>query len=277
VLSAATLEQRIANLPPLPAAATDALRQLRQTEVNFERLECALCADPALAARVLTVANSPFYGLSGQVASVGQACMVLGAHTTRNIVLAVGVMCALPGGRGHHLDLKRLWQHAAGCAAAAQALAAAAGLERDTAFTAGLLHDVGKLVLDIHFADDYAAVVARCRRHGGLLVDAERAVLGLDHADVGAACARRWKLPASIVNVIGRHHDPRGFDEPLLCAVHVADVVCRALELGDGGDDTLPALEEAALRALNLRVDDVAALFPEIETSYVASGALVTQ
>jgi putative nucleotidyltransferase with HDIG domain len=250
-----TLDKELEKVPPLPATVSDVLTALQQDDVDLGTVERNINRDPALTARVLRVANSSFYGFSGQVDNIKDACVILGVYTTRNIVLAAGIIKHLTAGAFGGLDLSGLWQHAIGTGAAAKVLAKPAGVNPETAFTAGLLHDLGKFILAIYFSDSYDAVIRHRDREDSLLRDAETDVLGFDHALVGAKVARVWSLPDSIVNAIEYHHlTATGEARRLANLVQVADIVCRGLELGDAGDTLIPLLDACVLQHLNLTI-----------------------
>lgn len=268
------LEQEVRKLPPLPATVLEVMEALNRTDVDFTILENKIGQDPSLVTRVLSVANSPFYGFSGEISNLKEACLVLGTHTTRNIVLTAGVVRNLTAERANHLDLVGLWRHATATGVAARVLAGHVGADGDTAFTAGLLHDIGKMVLDIFFPKDYAQVLAHRDSKDCLLREAEREVMGFDHSLVGACVAARWSLPGAICAALGAHHRPAGKGGTRLGAlVHVADIVARGLELGDGGDPLIPPLDPAALTKLGLDLESIAGSLGEIEALSQGAGS----
>jgi len=258
------LEQELQSLPPLPEAVQEVMALFSRDEVTFAMLEEKICKDPALTVRVLAVANSPFYGFGGRITSLKQACMILGLPTTRNIVTSLGVMDKLKGGGGSGLDIAALWHHSAATGAVAKVLSKSAGIVEGEAFAAGLLHDIGKLVLDIHYGDTYREVVNASRERECSLRDAEQEMLGFDHAVVGARVAAHWKLPDTIVQAIEFHHNPKGSPEPGLAAVVcVADSVARRLQIGNCGDSHVPEIGLDIMEQLHIDSDELERLFPE--------------
>ncbi|OOZ42230.1 hypothetical protein BOW53_01225 [Solemya pervernicosa gill symbiont] len=174
------VEREILEFPPLPEAVREVTALFGHDHVSFAALEKKICQDPALTARVLAVANSAFYGFGGKISSLKQACMILGLHTTRNIVTSLGVISNLKSGRGSGLDISGLWHHSAGVAGAAKVLSKYAGVEEGEAFTSGLLHDVGKMVFDIYYSREYREVLSCCSETNILLREAELKVLSFD-------------------------------------------------------------------------------------------------
>jgi putative nucleotidyltransferase with HDIG domain len=263
MLSLDDLETKVRALPALSPVACDALACIDHGDTN-DALTRILVQDPGLTSRLLKLANSSFYGLSGRVGSVREALMVLGLATVRNMVLACAVMENLPGERCDVLDGPGLWQHALGTGAAARLLARRAGLEPELAFTAGLLHDMGKLVLALHFPEAYRAVLRHQQAEGCHIREAEQFVLGFDHAEAGARVARRWRLPAALVDAIAWHHRPEDGAPRLAGLIHIADGLSRELVIGDPGDALKPGPCDATLKRLGLGPADIQAVMPQI-------------
>jgi len=256
-MTPADLERELADLPPLPAVLLQALEVFDDPEFEFERLDLVIRKDQSLVSQVLRVANSPFYGLTGKVSSLRDAFVILGSNTLRNLVLGVGIIRVLGNAAGGPLDQQGLWAHAYGVAMLARRLAMdVPGVDEEAAFVAGLLHDVGKAFMNLRFAEELRRVVAYCESHDCRFIEAEAALLELDHAHVGGHLARRWHLSPEIVSAIGLHHSiDRAGGAPLADIVHVADALCRALAFGNPGDDGVTTIEPAALERLGLDAD----------------------
>lgn len=265
-LAVERLDAEIRQLPSLSLTVTEALALIDRGGTQPAQLEQVIGRDQALAARILRVANSPFYGFAGHIGSLRQACVMLGLYAVRNIVVTAGVIARFPPIPAARFDRLGLWRHAIGTAVAARVLAQHRGFDADLAFTAGLLHDIGKLALDAVFPESFGQVLAHRDKHDCLLRDAEAAVLGFDHTEVGARVARHWKLPAGIAEAIEKHHMPDvGPASLLVDLVHVADVLARGLDIGSGGDDLIPKLSTGALGRLTLTFEDLDRYLPEIE------------
>lgn len=260
------VDAEIRQLPSLSLTVTEALALIDRGDTQAGQLEQVIGRDQALAARILRVANSPFYGFAGHIGSLRQACVILGMYAVRNIVVTAGVIARFPPTAAGRFDRLGLWRHAIGTGVAARVLAQHRGLDPDLAFTAGLLHDIGKLALDAVFPEAFGQVLAHRDKHDCLLRDAEAAVLGFDHTDVGARVARHWKLPTTITEAIAKHHSPDvGPASVIVDVVHLADVLARGLDIGDGGDNLIPRLSTGALGRLTLNFDDLDSYLPEIE------------
>jgi putative nucleotidyltransferase with HDIG domain len=211
-------------LPTLPRVASRLLESLANPDAaTSEEIGEVIALDPSLTARTLRLANSDFYGFPRKVGTVDLAVVVLGADTIRDLVLGASVFQTLdPTWR----SLTGLWSHSLACGVAARAMAdrcryrLAAG-----AFAAGMLHDIGKVALRQAYPDRYEAVMALVRAEGISMMEAERGVLGSDHAEVGGWLAERWGLPGDLVEAIACHHRPElaRLNPELTSLVHIAD------------------------------------------------------
>ncbi len=267
----------IQQVPSLSAVVMEVLASFDKQNVEIADLAQKLGQDQGLTARVLRVANSPFYGMSSKVGSVQEAVVALGFHNVRSLVAAAGIINQLPASEGKGFDRTGFWQHSIGTAACAQVLAKALGKDPALAFTAGLLHDIGKLALDAYFHEDYQLALAHRAAEDSTLMEAERAALGVDHALVGHELARRWKFPAATQLAIRDHHQPEREPGTLTDLVHVANVLCHALDIGNAGYDRVPPLSSSAWSRLGLDWDAMPALWAETEQQYAGLSLLLSE
>ena len=235
--------KKIHALPSLPAVVLELLASLDQEEVNLDLLARKISLDQALTAKTLRLANSSFYGMQRQVTTISEAIAILGLQSVRNLATTAALVGSLGGDVADTFDFMAFWRHAIGTALCARSLAVQLGLNYEQAYIAGLLHDIGRLVLATQFTKPYAAAMAWRDAHqrsqdqqddvASSMSDirAEQAVLGLDHAAVGEALARHWKFPDPIRQAIAHHH---ASDAPAMSAmarvIHVADTLAHALE-----------------------------------------------
>ncbi len=267
----------IQQVPSLSAVVLEVLASFDRENIENAGLVQKLGQDQGLTARVLRVANSPFYGMSSKVGSVQEAVVVLGFHNVRSLVAAAGIIGQFP--ETGHLDFDRIgfWQHSIGTAACALVLAKSLGQNQPLAFTAGLLHDIGKLALDAYFQQDFQLALAHRAAEDSTLLEAERTVLGVDHALVGYELAKRWKFPVAIQLAIRDHHQPESESGTLTDLVHVADVLCHALDIGNAGYDLVPHLSSSAWSRLDLVWETMPALWAEIEQQYAGLSLLISE
>lgn len=277
MITAETIEQEVKNIPPLKQTVVEVMLELNQAEVDFDILEKKISRDPALAVRILAVANSPFYGFAGKIDNIKESCLVLGIHTAKNIVLAAGVINKFSAESANNLDITGLWHHSLATAAIAKVMATKSGVDPDSSFAAGLLHEIGKMVLDVYYPDDYKKVVDYAKEHDCLLHEAELSVLGFSHYDIGGRIIRHWKLPEEIAQAIENNcTDDIEKHTPMSDLIHVSNIVARGLNIGESGDSLIPALSEYALQNLGLDIPMIADSFYECEQATKSAGVFLS-
>ena len=254
---------RLERLPSLPAVVTRLIEMIDDPMASAMDVAYTLREDPPLTARVLRMANSPVYGGRFRVMSVPQAVMRLGMLEIRNIVMSLGVIRSMFGA-GRRLDYRAFWHHSLTVALASETLAQL--LPRDTeasddgTFAAGLLHDIGRFVLDQFYPKEYDAATAHMDKEHSSLVSAERLTLGVDHAEMGGLLAERWGLPEPITAGVWFHHRPDDAPPSLRRTaqlVRVAEQTCVAHGLGDPLEGEPVAEPEADWEALGLNPGQV--------------------
>jgi putative nucleotidyltransferase with HDIG domain len=218
---------RIEGLPVLPEFVTRMLSLVDEPDVSTREIADMVSGDQAMAAGVLRLVNAPFYGLGRRISSIPHAVLLLGLRAVRNLALsAVLVKSFGEPSRDGRLDRRRLWRHTVACAAGAALLSERLGAgDAEEAFLAGLVHDMGVVILDQYFHDGFRLVVDLVTGMGMPLVDAEHEIFGRDHAFVGRQLARRWNFSSPVSEAIGCHHEPgRARLDPTLAAiVHLSD------------------------------------------------------
>lgn len=230
----------VARVRELPALSTSVLRVhalVRDPRSSAADLEQAIRPDPALTANVLRIANSAYFGLRCRAGSVRQAVALLGTRRLSEIAAAAALAPILPQRlAGYEMAAAEFWRHSVAVAVFAERIAAALSFQAtDGLFTAALLHDVGKLAI-ASCVDGAAPEILARARHGVALVDAERAALGVDHAEVGAAVAEAWHLSPAAAATARWHHAPGAAagtpHRRAVAIVHLADGLAHVLGLG---------------------------------------------
>jgi HD-like signal output (HDOD) protein len=226
-IEGAQIPSRLCNLPPFHSVAHEILALSQQTEVDLRRITTAFERDPAFAAEALFLANSALFGLPARVHSVRHALTVLGLDRIQTLALTVG-MRALVGGGGPLI--RSCWQHTAACAVLCERLAPGFYLQEDRAYTAGLMHDVGRLGLLKSYPEEMAALMKHGYDSASQALEAERGLLRIDHGTAGSWLAKTWAFPASLSEICSAHHEPtNATDSPLLKVVKVACQAASAL------------------------------------------------
>jgi putative nucleotidyltransferase with HDIG domain len=260
------IRQKVQQLPSLSLVLMEVLHSFDNEEVDVATLVGKISRDQGLTARILRVANSPFYGLPSRVSSIGEAVVVLGFNNIRSLAVAAGIINQFPPAEGKVFDRTQFWRHSIGTGVCAKVLAARFGKDQEEAFTAGLLHDIGVLVLDAYFHQDFERVLAYGVAEDCFFTQAESAVLGLSHGAIGFEVARQWKFPPAIQCAIRDHHLPdSGTPASLTDMVHLANVLCHALEIGRVSSDLVPSLSEGAWQRLGLVWGGMGSIFRDIE------------
>lgn len=266
--SLAEILSRVTALPTLPEVARYVIATIDDESSDADSLVAHLNTDPAVVARILAAANSSALALSSRIDSMRQAILVLGLKEIRSITLATAVIDRLNLGSGA-FDPRVLWRHSLGVAICARAIAEDLRYNPEAAFTAGLLHDIGQMLLFVATPELFEEVLRRCRDLDEPIVEAEQAVFGFDHAVVGAELVRLWRLPAEIADGIGAHHDPEsGHFGEMGDLIHVAEVLSHALDLGALPDNRVPELSAFSCARLGIDWTEFSPRMADIEAAY---------
>ncbi len=231
-----TLVGEIAGIRPLPPVAARVLAITESEHFSAHELAQAISSDPALTATVLHLANSAYYGFPRRIGTVRDAVVLLGFRAVRSATLAACVMETMPKGRT--LDSFQFWRHAVTVALLAEVIAEDRHEHTGEAFTAGILHNIGRLALDQARPDALHRCAVLAREEGITLPDAERVILGFTDAEVGGAMALQWNFPANLAIAVAQHQRPL---ESLEGSHHLAVIVAqaRAVALAAGVTDGL--------------------------------------
>jgi putative nucleotidyltransferase with HDIG domain len=232
-MSAIALVQKVKNLPPVSQAALKLISLLDKSSGDNSEIVQVLKYDNVLTAKLLQACNSSSFSLEESVSSVDQAVLILGYQQILHIVMTLafrGVMAV--SSVSYTMEMSELWQHSLVSAIAAETVLKQVpelDSKANVAFTASLLHDIGKLVLALALsAEELREIRDRMERKQIAGTEAEKEVLGVDHAEVGAALLKSWRLPESIIEAVGNHHRPVVKPEPRLSTlVHIANAVAH--------------------------------------------------
>jgi HD-like signal output (HDOD) protein len=250
-----------------PKIYHELLHVLEHPHSSSGDLAAVINDDPGLAARVLKVVNSAFFGFPRSIETVSSAVTVIGTAQIRDLAMATSVMSAFRGISPDLVELESFWLHSLACGAAARAVAVRRGeANAERFFLAGLIHDVGRLVMYLRAPEPSRDVLARARALQEPVWKVEREVFGFDHAGVGRILCEEWRLPPSCIEAVGFHHMPSLAREfPVEAgAVHVGDVVAVALALGNSGEQRVPGFDVDAWRLLGLDVQCTPLLLEDI-------------
>ena len=271
------LDQALQELPSLSVIVVQALDLLAQEDVSMGKVMACVSRDQSLVGRILKVANSPFYGMSTNIASLKDAATILGIHSLYHIIASSAVIAHFPDDTETALSPLEFWQHSINVGVCAQVLSRKCNVDSELAFTTGLLHDVGRLVTAVHYSEQYNEIQRYVEQQGCSLTDAEKAVLGLDHTKIGAAIIRQWHLPETIAISIENHHAPAQQPELRLASlVHLADVISHGLGVDSCACGApMPRLDPLVLQWLGLSWDNLRDSLPEIDDLNESASELI--
>jgi len=249
--------------PPFPATHSEILKLAKSEDASSEDIAEKIKLDPSLLVTVFKLVNSAGYGFKKRVDSLNLAVTLLGLEEVANLVMTAQIFQKLGDhANGAGLDIQEFWKHSVGTAFVSRAIARKLQTEIESAFLAGMLHDLGKIVLDRCFADYYTTVLENVQSGGRLILEAESDILGITHSDVGGQLASEWKFAENYTSAIRFHHQPgdtQRFNR-LTSVVHLADLICRKIGYGSGGDPEIPDLSESVAERFHLGERGMAAL-----------------
>lgn len=250
VREAATIDRpwAIQSLPPFPAVALQLMSVLDDEDVPMKQVVELLRVDPALSAEILRVSNSAYYGLSRQIDSVSHAVVVLGTQTVKRLAMTAA-LGKFAKEFMHNESLRTCWDHSIACAMIAEKIAELVPAARDRCYTAGLLHDVGRLALLACHPNEYGGMLAVARENDFDELECERQLFDADHCNTGAYLAHQWQLPEDIAGAIAYHHDPSPADGSTLAVTCAASLVADHFGYAVIEREGRPALAESLAAA----------------------------
>lgn len=266
------LVKDVATLVSLPEVVLRVNALVDDPKSSADEIGKAIAQDVALTAKLLRLANSAMFGMSRKVDTVGRAVAVLGTRQVRDLSLGLAAARAFDGIPNHLVSMGSFWHHSVLCAVTAQQVAGRCARGRpESSFVAGLLHDVGQLVLFSKQPEESKAALLMSIDLPGEpdLHLCEREVFGYDHAAVGGALARLWRLPASLQECIEFHHEPaRAKSHPLdVAVIHIANSLAVLAEIGSNDYADAPPIEAVAWEVTGLDRRALLELLPEVNVA----------
>lgn len=246
---------KVAALPAVAIKFSDAIKDPLSSNQDLEKI---ISEDSALAAKVLMIANSALFNFPSKIDTISKAITIIGHKQLSEIILSCSIVAMFKDIPQDVIDMNLFWRHSIAVATTSRILAAFRHEQNiEKFFTAGLLHDIGKLILFME-APKYAfEVIKKCSESNELMHKVEKSVIGFDHAKLGAMLLKKWKLPEEVVSSVYYHHMPSvASGEIILPAIiHVSDIISHSLQYGSSGEKFIPALNDKAWGSLNLDVD----------------------
>ena len=253
------LRDYIKTMPSLPTSVTKVLEICNNPQTSPADLNHVISLDPVLVGRVLKLINSAYYGLGQPVTSLARAIIMLGINTVKNLALSTAIMGQFSSKKNSHgLDMEGFWRHSLCVGVSAKLLARKRGIDAkltEEYFTAGLLHDIGKIPLNAVLSRKYMLTVSAADRERQSLFQAEQSGLGLNHCTAGAMISDAWKLEGAVGDVIVYHHDYTGYsgnNSDILFSVIAANRFATVSGMGFAGDRHPEKIDPLIWEALNV-------------------------
>jgi HD-like signal output (HDOD) protein len=253
-----TVRQLVDGIPPLGSYGgiiTQIEKALRQPSASLDSLAEVIEKDPDLASRLMRLGNSAFFAFPNRLETVTDAIRLIGIQQVQDLILASSVVEVFQGISRDLVDMESFWKHSLACGIGARCVAQAREMPKaDKLFVAGLLHDLGRLVLFSRAPQEAVKIFAVAKSRKMLLRDAESEVLKFDHARLGEELMRYWRYPPMLVQIVACHHHPMSADAFQLetCAVHLADYLVHAMQMGNSGEPHVPPLNLSAWERIGL-------------------------
>ncbi|MDH4083418.1 MAG: HDOD domain-containing protein [Nitrospira sp.] len=260
--------EKLGDLPTLPHVVQRLAAMIGRPTVSTEEIGSIIEKDQVLAAKVLRLANSPFYGFPSRIGSVTHAVIVLGFNVVKGLTLCASALSIMKDA-----GMDQLWRHSLGVAITANLLATRLEIKNpEELFVAGLLHDIGKVVLYVKWPEVGTSIKDALQAGGDRsLFDVEQDVTGLSHADIGGSLANAWHLPITLREPISYHHNPALAKDAMLptAIIHVADILVKGLACGNPGDDIIPPLSKTAWDMVGLDEQSLNECIEKVSSEFV--------
>jgi len=262
--------KRIKQLPTLPTVTTTINSAIKQPSTSADDLARIIAKDQSLSSKVLKMVNSAYYGTNREITGIKHAVSVLGFNEISKVVLAISVFESLGGNGSNGFNRQAFWIHSLGCAIFSTILAAEISYPKaDDAFSAGLMHDIGKVITDRYFQAEMEEVQKLVLNQPLLFHEAEQKVMGIDHTQLGEWLLTTWKIPPNICTAVRYHHHPfakregPGAQDLIVDIVHMADVLCHEAKIGDSGNRSAVTLHSEHQKRIALSPDRLAAIIAQ--------------
>ncbi len=258
----------VASLPPSPTLVTELLTLFRDPDRDVDEVVKLISYEPALTAQVLRICNSACFAGEQPPSDIFEAVSRLGFYQVYCLVVSIfGARARAISGADKGLNVEELWRHSVAVAVSASVVAEEAGHPKAAAFTAGLLHDIGKLVLASAEGEAYAGLIQDAKEQGAAPSELECANWGTDHAELGGELMRRWNLPPDVVAAVRYHHQIEASApyQQLTAAVHLGNTIAHHISCGESDDSALLKSSSATLAALQFSAGDLPRLIAKTQ------------
>lgn len=270
-LDAERIVTNVLKVAALPAVAMKFSEAIRDPLTSNQDLDNIVSEDSALAAKVLMIANSALFNFPSKIDTISKAITIIGHKQLSEIILSCSIVAMFKDIPQDVVDMEQFWRHSISVATAARILAASRHEQNiEKFFTAGLLHDIGKLIIFIEAPKYALEVIKQCAEKKELMHLVEKDVLGFDHAKIGALLLKKWKLPTEIVSSVYYHHMPTVSSGDIIgpSIVHIADILTHAVQFGSSGENFVPKLNEKAWGSLDLEIEILGPVIEQLNVQH---------
>ncbi len=265
---------QIHSLPTLPTIVENVITMIDDPKTSSDSLAKTISSDAPIVSKILKLVNSAYYGLPKKISTLTQATVLLGFNTIKNLVLTASVFAIFShknNGNTARFDREKFWEHSLGCAVASKVLSKriCLGLPEE-GFIAGLVHDIGKIVIDEFLHKDFEQILNNIKEKNISIREAENEVLGVDHTQIGKWLCDKWNFPLHIQDSVEYHHSLKFCPDnrKMVAIVHTADVIIKSENIGSSGDNQIPDIDPLSLEILNITRDDLSEIIHEVREDF---------
>jgi len=255
------------NLSTLPTVFSQINETIQKPTSSAGDMASVIGKDVNLSAKLLKIVNSAFYGFPSRVETLTRAVSILGTKQLSTLAIGVNILTAFNNIPDSPIDMKSFWEHSIACGTLSRIIASYKGIQNtERLFLAGLIHDIGRLVLYNYAPIHARSTLQKAIRNNRFLYEIEHETLSFNHTTLGAMLLRKWKLPKSLENTVEHHHSPQNSQDPLEPAiVHLADIVTIALGIGSSGERFVPPIEPEAWECIGLSPNILSSIIDQLD------------
>jgi HD-like signal output (HDOD) protein len=255
------------NLPSLPTIYRQISEAIARPTSSARDIGNVISKDIGLSARLLRLVNSTFYGFPSRIDTLSRAVTIIGNRQLSTLALGMNIINTFKNIPSHLIDMKSFWEHSIACGIGARIIAGYENIQNtERLFVAGLLHDIGRLILYSHIPVHAKNALLRAKYTDNLLHEAEFEIMGFNHARIGGLLLKKWQLPIALENTVKYHHTPQESKDPLEPAiVHLADIMINALGIGSSGERFVPPLDPSAWQCIGISTNTLALTITQMD------------
>jgi len=266
------LIRTVDELPALPVTLMKIIKVAGDPDATADDLAQVISRDQSISSMLLRLVNSAFYGHFRSISSISRAIVILGFQTVKSLALGASIFHSSRETKGNALDWDKFWVHSLAVAAFSKKLSSKVDvlgdIDSETVFVSGLLHDIGKVVFNNYFSEEYKEVATTARKDKKWIRTVEEDLMGIDHCEAGQYLASKWHFPPPVIEAVEFHHNPgkpENKSGTMAALTHVADFSCNQIGIGSSGNEKDPELDEVAINILKLGDGKLADVTAEIE------------